>query len=424
MTYLTTNTIKKHRFRQIVILLLSILTVITTGCDDDNEENATSDGEEIESAIIYGYRTQTPEDLTYFMGVYEEIPSEPDFSTSVELGPSARIHAYKENPYIWNGEASSLTKWNVDRTDLSLSQGEVLSLAGVGISGDFGPPIFVSETQAYFFALTEGKVVEFNPTSMEIVEVIDVEPLVYEGIPTTPPGGFFYDVWRKYERAGKVLMSVGHSDLTSWTIPNKATVVVFDPATKMVTYNDDIRMASSTDFFTEDENGNLYQGTGPWSRFSARYGEQDPSSWRALGALLKVNNDGTHDPDFFIDLMEVLDSKLISNVPFITNGKVVVNHKRSGWEFPQDRSEVFTSSGGDISSMVDLTTLEVTPFTALSEYGAFGLRSIIDDTIYLWGRNDPGGVQHSSLLRQNPDGSYTEVSKMIGGQLRLVQRLW
>ena len=54
------------------------------------------------------------------------------------------------------------------------------------MAGDFGHPAFASETQAFFFALSQGVVIEFNPTTMEISDKITVEPLVYEGVPFTP----------------------------------------------------------------------------------------------------------------------------------------------------------------------------------------------------------------------------------------------
>ena len=36
---------------------------------------------------------------------------------------------------------------------------------------------FVSETEAYFFALNDGKIIKFNPATMSITETIAVTPL-------------------------------------------------------------------------------------------------------------------------------------------------------------------------------------------------------------------------------------------------------
>ena len=427
---LITKVMRTKRFQRIIVLLMTpVITVFMTGCQDDNE--ADSDDPpgigEVETAILYGYRTRGPEGPVYYMSVSEEIPSEPDLANDIEIGAgwSNRIYGFSGSVYTWSGDASTLTKWDVDRNDLSFTKGAIMSMAGVGISGNLGEPAFISGTQAFFFSLPEGKVVEFNPATMEIVEVIDVDPLVYEGVPFTPAGGFFYDVWDKYVSNGKIIMPVAaEDDVESWTVPNKATVAVFDPASKNVTYHDDLRLATSTSTFVLDENGTWYQATSFLSSYAAYYGGHDTSSWNALNGLLKVNSDGTYDPGFFIDFSEVLDSRSIGNVAFISNGKAVVNYKEPGWEFPADFQDVL-SSGGDVSAQVDLTTLEVTPFTALDEYSRFGLRSIINGNLILWAaRAREDGASNTVILQQDASGSYTEVSEMIGGDIRVVEQLW
>ena len=425
------RTMRKQVLHSAAFLFSVIFAMYLVGCSDDDDNDGTptppDEPSEVESAVLYGYRTRGPEGPVYYFSVSEDIPDEPDLANDIEIGAgwSNRVYGFDGSVYTWSGDASTLTKWNVDRTDLSISQGAVMSMAGVGISGNLGEPSFLSETQAYFFALPEGKVVEFNPTSMEIVEVIDVAPLVYEGVPFTPSGGFFYDVWAKYVSNGAIIMPVSaEDDFQSWTVPNKATVAIFDPASKTVTYNDDTRLATSFSAFPLDESGNWYQTTSFLSAFAANYGGHDTSSWGALNGLLKVNDDGSYDPDFFIDLSEVLNSRSISNVAFISDGKAVVSYKEPGWEFPEDWQDAGTS-GGDAAAQVDLTTLEVTPFTALNEFARFGGMGTIDGDLILWARRTrEDDASNTVILRQDANGSFTEVSEMIGGDIRVIRELW
>ncbi|MCG8319898.1 MAG: hypothetical protein MI921_10380 [Cytophagales bacterium] len=415
------NNIEKLLFSSRLTLLTIALTFTFFACNDDDQPEQNL--EEVETATLLSLRTEGADGRIYYMAVYEEIPNEPDLSTMVELGPGFRVYAFGENPYTWDGNASNLTKWNVDRTNLNVSEAEVMSLAGLGISGDLGPPAFFSDEQAYFFDLPEGKVVEFNPTIMEITETIDVEPLIYEGVPTSPPTAN-YDVWEKWVRSGKIIMSVGYSDRQEFTIPNKATTAVFDPAAKTITYHQDTRMASASSTLEEDENGNLYQKSAWEAAFAAHYGDHEPSGLNALVGLLKVNSDGTHDPNFFIDFSEVLNTKAFSGggIPFVFNNQAVVTFKAPSYEFPDnfaDRNLV----GGDTAVVLNLTTLETTPFPYLSDdYTGFGLRTIIDGTPYLWADNAVEG--YNFILRQDAIDSYTEISKMTGGELQQFYKLW
>ena len=143
------NNIEKSTFSSRLTLLTITLTFTFFACNDDDhpEQNL----EEVETATLLSLRTEGADGRIYYMAVYEEIPNEPDLSTMVELGPGFRVYAFGENPYTWDGNASNLTKWNVDRTNLNVSEAEVMSLAGLGISGDLGPPAFFSDEQAYFF---------------------------------------------------------------------------------------------------------------------------------------------------------------------------------------------------------------------------------------------------------------------------------
>ncbi|MEM0940802.1 MAG: hypothetical protein AAGI25_13565 [Bacteroidota bacterium] len=200
--------------------------ILSCGGDDNNDLNL--EGEEAESAWIYAYRTSTPQGRVYYMSAHEEIPSESNVSEAIELGLNSRIYSFGENPYTWNGNAATITKWDIDKTTLELSPRGILSFASTGISGNAGPPVFLSETQAFSAFLKEGVIVEWNPTDMEVTQTFEVAPIPELSVELT-----FYSEWEKYLLAnGKILMPV-HFRIPvvccDWYDTPGAMVAVFDP---------------------------------------------------------------------------------------------------------------------------------------------------------------------------------------------------
>ena len=170
-----------------MIKLFSIVIafgLFSNGCSDDDPPAPTDPvNTEAESAYLLGYRVETPEGRVYYMEAHEEIPSNSNVSEAVELGLNRRIFSYGEHPYIWSGDDATMTKWTLDKTTLELSTDGVVSFGNTGISGFVAPPIFLSETQAFFSELAEGVIVEWNPTTMEITKVHNVDPLPDVGVP-------------------------------------------------------------------------------------------------------------------------------------------------------------------------------------------------------------------------------------------------
>jgi len=414
------NNLKKTGIFSLLLIAIAMLSITSCKKDDDDINPDTGNAE---SAILYGFRTQTPSGVVYYMNVFPEIPANPSTSDAIELGAgwSNRIWSFGEHPYTWNGDASTLTKWNVSKTDLSLSVGDVMSFASTGLSGDFGPPAFLSETKAYFFALGEGKVVEFNPAEMTIVSIHDVDPLTFSGT----ANGAWYDVWDKYVINGKILMPVDFFAGSDWETPDGATVAVFDPSTNTISYNVDTRLMAGLSKFAIDENGNMFHAPAFDNPFAAHYGGQ--SNPLPTRTLLKVNDDGTYDPSFSLDLGDSLNATGINSVPLVFNNKAfVIYSAESDFQIPLNPEDRWNSYNLEnvTKSTIDLTTGEIEPFTALDNYKLFNFHTTIDGVNYMWARNDIDDTQYSYILRQNAIDDYTEVSEFVGGQIRHVRKLW
>lgn len=346
------------RFFFLAVFLWGVMS-----CDKHpNEVNPTT-GNGTAPAVIVGNRVNTPGGTVYYMGAYPDVPNEVNYESMVELGSSVTISSFGEHPYVWNGNASTLTKYKV-ADDLTISITDFVSFASTGLGGFFGPPAFLSETQAYFFALGEGKVIEFNPTSMEITEIIDVDPLVEAGDPDI--NAITYYSFRTEE--GEFLLPVGSIPVDFNKFPQYALVAVFDPATKSVSYQKDTRMSLGYNNFAKDESsGNLYYRPARNTAQAEDYAKIE-GAYPTTGGLLKMRNDGTYDPDFFIDLKELVNAHAITSVIYVYGTKAVVQHIDSSWEAPADPGEWFKYPRK--LALVDLETLDIEyGFAALDQYG-------------------------------------------------------
>jgi hypothetical protein len=409
------------------LLFSCILLLGITSCSDDDvtDDPQPQDNDEVEAetGIFIGFRVQTPSGNVLYIDVNSSIPEEITIDGAVELGQNQSIYAFGEHPFTFSRDASTLTKWNVDKTDLSLSVAGVMSFASTGLSRFYGEPVFMSETQAYFTNLPEGKIVEFNPEEMTLTQVHDVTPLSFPGIDDDT----WYTEWdTKIVRNGKIIMPIGYFAGSNFSTPDGATVAVFDIASNTITYNTDSRsMAGTYRELIDESTGNIYQSPAFENPFAAHYTEQtDPLPTQIL---LKINPDGTYDPDYSLAIGDSLNATGINNVPLVFDNKAIVIYSaESDFQIPEDPADRWNSFNLEniTKSTIDLTTGEVEPFTALDNYKLFNFHTTIDGVNYMWARNDNDDTEFSYLLKQNSIDDYTQVTELVGGQIRRIRKLW
>lgn len=412
---------KKSRLQtSLAIILFAVFALFFTACDENDPVNPDGSSNEAESAILFNFRTQSPAGVINYMGVYPEIPANPTTTEAVELGAgwAHSIYSYGEHPYTWDGDASTLTKWNVDKSDLSLSEGEVMSFASTGLSGQFPEPVFVSDTRALFFALSEGKVVEFNPTEMTITQIHDVTPLA------VPEGASWFGEWDFKVEGNNVIMPLWWYAGNGWEIPNKAQVAVFDITTNQVSYFEDERMLANYGLVPDlQDNQTSYIMPAFDAMYAIHYGGH--TNYSSPTTVLKLQNDGTIDPNFAFDIADAIPGlKVINSVPIAFGNDLLVLAEDDSYEYPADPGDRWGTRPSTKAYRVNMETNEAGLFNALDDYNIWLYRTTIDGVNYLWARTDPDGVQHSFLLRQNAIDDYTEVSKFVGGQIGTVEELW
>ena len=396
---------KTYHLLKTPLVLAAIALVLFTGCKKKDDE---VNKEESATAEIAVTRVNTPGGRVYYMGAYSKIPSYLDYEDMVELGANVTVYSYGEHPYVWNGSASTLTKYSVSKT-LDFSVTDILSFASTGLSGFFGPPAFISETKAYFFVLAEGKVIEFNPTTMEITEVISVTKL---------PGSGNTDIntltYYNYVTAdGKILLPVDSNPGDFDQFPKHAQVAVFDPAAKTVTYSEDTRMSMGYYTFAKDvSNGDYYYRP---SKNVVRAADYATGTFPTTGGLLKMKNDGTFDANFFVNLEEVLDAHCIHTVIYVYGTKAVVQYTESSWTPPADPAN-WASTVPTKMALVDLVTGEFENFTALSKYGVVYTIGAMEGQEYygtFGGSGDAAGKYY--FLKQTGANTFEVAAEARGG---------
>ncbi|MDF2454827.1 MAG: putative lipoprotein [Cytophagaceae bacterium] len=392
-------------------LLLAI--VIFTGCK--KKEDAPSSGETSATAEIAVTRVTTPGGRVYYMGAYSSLPSVLDYADMVELGANVTVYSYGEHPYAWNGNSSTLTKYNVSNT-LEISVNDVVSFASTGLSGFFGPPAFISETQAFFFALGEGKVIEFNPSTMEITEIISVSAL-----PNSADTDIKTRTYYSYVTSGnKIILPVeaempATGDVTQF--PQYAQMAIFDPVAKTITYSDDDRMSMGYYACTKDvSNGDLYYRPSSNIARAETYANL-ATPYPTSGGFLKASADGNFDEDFFLDLKDSLDAHSILSVIYVYGTKAVVQYLPSTFNAPSDQGQWAASlAGQSVMVLYDLSTGSYESFTALSTYGTvYSIGNVNGQEYYgtFGGSGSAAGKYY--FLRQTGASTFEVAAEAKGG---------
>lgn len=403
---------KTNRFfiKNAALALMCSLFALTSCSSDDNKTD--DEGQGNNPAVIASVRVNTPSGRVFYLGAYDKFPSTLDYKTMTEIGPGATIYSYGEHPYVWNGTASTLTRYNVSN-EMKISASDALSLAGTGVSGTFGPPAFVSETEAYFFALNDGKIIKFNPTTMSITETITVTPL-----PLSNDAAVKTSTYMSYvTSAKKIILPVAATPTDYNKFPQYAQIAVFDIASKVVTYVKDTRMSMGYDTFAKGDDGTLYYRPSRATSLSLDYStvtEAPPA-----GALLKVNPDGTFDPNFFVDLKTPLNAHSVNVVAYVNGGKALAQYLDNTFTPPAKPADWYNAPTK--FALVDLKTLKVEPFTSFEKYGTVYTVGTIDGVEYYGNITAPDGK--FSLLKQKGAADFEAVSEALGGSLIFVGRL-
>ena len=402
------------------LFLLGALSAGIFSCSDDDNNNATPEQPEVESALLmdWGFDSPSGNGVIRYAKVYTDIPSSLDNSTAVELGLNVSPQVYNGNMYSLDNNSKTLTKWTVDRTTLDLSVESIMSYASTGINAStiaLGIT-FVSDSSAFLHDFTAGISVEFSPNSLEITDLINHSPL-----PTR--NNFISGGGATIELNGKYVFPVGYSPINccDYSEPTNATIGVFDPKAGTVDYKMDERN-SGTSGLIKTEDGKVY--VIPFL-FQSIVDQtfRVPDNHQGNLSILRLDDNLDFDSNYFLDLEQLFpEISIFMSTAFIESGQIQVTY--NDFEVPSwdQRFGFFTNPSK--SALIDLETLEVNDFTALDQFSAVLVRAAFEGRNILVGLDQVNGETQSTLLRQEGATEFTSILSQIGGTIGNAQKLW
>ena len=314
---------------------------------------------------------------------------------------------------------------DLDRTDLSSSISGFLNLSTFGITGPVGNPVAVSDTEAYVIDNAVGRVVEFNPQTMEVEEVITFTP--YQALDWLPFGTEslpFLITFQHNVGNGVIFASILSRDLTNYTAPYNAVLWVFDLNTREVRIEFDNRLNANGEFLTKSTTEDFYYLPPTyWTAFNPIYGDHDLDAIPSGQTLLRVLPNGTFDADFALDLSNSIGADFYRALPTVVGNEAVVLHWPIGTEAPTGNPfDIFDTP--TVGTIINVDTEETRPFQALQSYINWVVAGTYNEENYIIGFTGSSSTEPDAILRQNSVEDYTVVLESSDAQPRVLRQLW
>lgn len=249
--------------RHAMMVVMACLALGGAACSDDGRGGeGGGDAQPAAGAVLLAERFNTPDGRAAYLGVFPDVPTtQVDIAQMIELGPEGDVFGCGGDAFFYNPDAGSITKYEV-ADDLTITPGPSLDVLQEGITGWTGAHVCASAERAFIFNETGGRVVEWNPTTMVIVDAFDVPTA-----DTTYPVQFF-----EPKIAGDlVYFSLTGIDWDTMEVEPRAMLAVFDLRDRSLSFDYDDRCQASLGGAV-DSAGNYYQlpeDGGFWSTYAA-----------------------------------------------------------------------------------------------------------------------------------------------------------
>jgi hypothetical protein len=282
--------------KMIVLLNLTLLAACGDGGDDDGAADRGASGP------LYAVFTQvdTPEGRTNYLGLTSSLGSgEIDLSTSLQAPGRSRFYAPEGGGFFAIGSGEDLTIRRYDVTEAGrIAESGRVSFAGYGVTSLGYYAIFFSPTRAYYIDPSQGQIIMWNPSTMEVVSQFDLPPQLANGfeghIALTP--FFRFPVVRD-----RLLLPVAHVDFEGLRARDVTGLAVVDTVNdRVLSYFETDRCAAATEL-AFDDNGDVYFGT---SSYYLAYNAEVRGVARP-GCIMRIRAGETaFDADYLVRLTE------------------------------------------------------------------------------------------------------------------------
>lgn len=295
-------------------------------CSDDDENKSESSGSPATdgshaSALVLTTASKTNDGATAYLHVLADWPDnqELDNGKAIELGGGGYTNTAFGAIYYYTADTAAITKYTVDKDSLEVHEGETVSFSGYGFALYDPEPIYVSETLAFLLDEKSGQIARWNPTTMLIdsVENLDADQLERDGLNIQFQSGV---------AAGKRLFTT--TNWRDWGAGKSEPVValsVFDqdaPAggPQLILEDDRCTPSASIQAFKEKDDVYIIGDGGLGYDLLANRNKTDKHQ-----CVLRAHADADeYDPDFFVDLQDVTGSPAIYTAYNMGDDKLLV----------------------------------------------------------------------------------------------------
>ncbi|HTV25394.1 MAG TPA: hypothetical protein VMG12_42155 [Polyangiaceae bacterium] len=279
---------------------------------------ASEPGASPDSAIIFSVLVRQPDSFIEYLTAQPDVPDgDVDLSRALEL-PGGNYYAQPDAVYYGNFETKSLQRYQVN-ADYSVSLTGEVSFINYDVDFLNQEPLFFSPTLAYYVDAPRAQIVTFDPSAMLITGEMAVPELFRDGYEP-----FLGDVQKVGDRyLGTVMYSTEDSKLA----PDSTIGIILqdDPEQPVVLLRDERGMGAQRAFV--DAAGDFYalaDAAGGWVGLT---GLQEATSPR----VLRVKNGASVvDPDYLLDLGELLDTPAVNGLWPVSSDTFAVQAWASG----------------------------------------------------------------------------------------------
>lgn len=182
------------------------------------------------------------------------VEGEPSLDRAIELPGGAWLTGRTGEPYVYvsSGEGGpTITRWEVSAQG-ELKKGPTISFAAHGLTNGirFGTAPIVSATKAYLLDAENGWVVTWNPSDMEVGEVIELDLEERDGVPAT--------LSSIVAREDRVFVTAAWE--SDWKWSESARIIAIDPATDEIVGNLDETRCAELSVTSRASDGTIYFG--------------------------------------------------------------------------------------------------------------------------------------------------------------------
>ena len=399
-------------------LVIASVLLVLSGCSDDDTETQPEDPIATLNGIAVTAYVSSGESFPSYLGVFEELPTgELPFSQMIEFGSFVETDVFEGNIYVYNWDAASFSKYEV-ADDLSLSQEGSFSFVNRGITAYLSPTVIYSESRAFIFDLTNGKLLEWNPSTMTITSESNFETF------GSGEQSVVYNYHAVY--GDKIILPMQDRPFDDGLINPERTVALFDVASGSMQYFTDNRVHSAYQFVMNDD-GMAYFTSTRDDIFLRDFGDDANKEIDNYNTLIRFDvNAGQFDPNFEVDLSEVLDGE-VSHIYPLNNNELIIGVGQLPYNAETNSDNFFFTHKVRLVKF-NINTLEVTAFTEIGEhvgdYSNANYTRVDGDLIYQassFSELDFNGFT-SNIWRVNESGATKLFDISIGG-LQFVERV-